>query len=277
MTCSSLRKQLQFVAVVIVTIAATLGSAGTASGQIPHNPMGALDSVSYDALSNTVTARGWAGDQDGSSAAQRVHLYVDGKGWVALGTGGFRPDVLRRHPALDGATGFSVRKVAPAGRGNHQVCAYAINQAGGSTVMIGCRTVFFAGTMVGHIDKASNFFDEKLEVQGWALDPYAVSSATKPLRVLAAGKGLGSIMISAGDYYYDTAPTDVDRPDVDRHYPNNGSHHGFDWSELTRDLFTEEMPTTACLYRLTGTTRTGRITFLETTICSPVTYIAPGN
>lgn len=252
---------------------AALGSGAALAG---HPPIGALDAVTYDASTDTIAARGWAGDQDGSATTQRVHLYVDGRGFLAISTGRSRPDVARHYPALGTTTGFSVRTQAPAGQGNHQVCAYAINQGGGPATMIGCRTVFFAGTMVGHIDKATNLYGEQVDVYGWALDPHVVSPPAQPLRVFAAQKGLGTIKVQ-DDLDYLTVLTTGDRPDVDRHYPNNGSHHGFHWSAESRNLYGSHQPTSVCLYRLLGPSTPGLVLFQETAICSAVTFIPPGN
>ena len=157
--------------VALAATVATFGPVGSASAQTgstsatsAHQPVGALDSVNYDEATNTIAVRGWAADQDGTSATQRVHLYVDGKGFLAIGTGQARPDVARHYPALGATTGFSVRTRAPADRGNHEVCAYAINQGGGTATKIGCRTDFFSGTIVGHIDKATNLHGEQVNV-----------------------------------------------------------------------------------------------------------------
>jgi hypothetical protein len=177
--------RLSKIALVVAVVVGTFGFAGVASATaLGHNPIGALDSVTYDEATNTVAVKGWAGDQDGNPAKQRVHLYVDGKGFLAISTGGARPDVARRYPALGATTGFSVSTRAPADRGNHQVCAYAINQGGGENALIRCRTVYFDGTfdgtIIGHIDSAYDQFGDSSIANGWALDPYVVSSAAKP-------------------------------------------------------------------------------------------------
>ena len=90
--------------------------------------------------------------------------------------------------------------------------------------------------------------------------------------MFAAQPGLGTIRVK-GDLYDLTAPTTGDRPDVDRVYPNTGSHHGFQWQAAVRDLAGDQKPTTICIYQYLQNAGPGYFLFQETNICSAVTLI----
>jgi hypothetical protein len=98
-------------------------------------PVGSLDAVV--GVAGGVSVRGWAWDRDTRDAIA-VHVYIGSRGSV-LTTGTSRPDVERLNPGAGASRGFDA--VVPDARGAQTVCAYAIDSAGGSNPLLGCRTV----------------------------------------------------------------------------------------------------------------------------------------
>jgi hypothetical protein len=106
-------------------------------------PIGNLDSATVSGT--TVTATGWALDQDSPTAALRVHVYVDGKSttaWKIWADRG-RADIELQYPEAGADHGFQLDlDLSSLPRGDHQVCAWAINILGGSSnTKLPCRTV----------------------------------------------------------------------------------------------------------------------------------------
>ncbi|MEJ5254418.1 MAG: S8 family serine peptidase [Acidimicrobiales bacterium] len=106
------------------------------------NPFGTLDSAIGGPAS--ITTAGWAIDPDTTNPVQ-IHLYVDGI-WRAATTANLtRPDVGAAYPAYGNNHGWHTT-IGPLSPGQRQLCAYAINQATGTTnPLIGCRTVTVPG------------------------------------------------------------------------------------------------------------------------------------
>ena len=103
--------------------------------QVPDtSPFGALDLVAP--APGGVAVAGWAIDPDTAQPID-VHIYVDGQGF-ALTADQQRPDVGNAYPDAGPAHGFDAS--IPASPGTHNVCAYAINVAGGANHLLGCRT-----------------------------------------------------------------------------------------------------------------------------------------
>lgn len=106
---------------------------------VSATPFGALDEVTRSGSS--VTARGWAIDNDTTSATN-VRLLVDG---VQVGQGlaqGPRGDLAVVFPAYGGGHGFSM-SASGLGPGPHEVCVQAVNATGtpGGDRLLGCRLV----------------------------------------------------------------------------------------------------------------------------------------
>ncbi len=97
-------------------------------------PIGNVDAVSTSG--SRLTVSGWALDPD-TTASIPVHVYVDGRAALAVSANGARPDVDRAY-GKGAAHGFvASTAVAP---GPHRVCVYAIDSAGGTNPLLGCRT-----------------------------------------------------------------------------------------------------------------------------------------
>jgi peptidoglycan hydrolase-like protein with peptidoglycan-binding domain len=98
-------------------------------------PFGALDAVT--AGTGSFTASGWALDPD-TTLPIRVHLYVDGHATLSLSAATPRLDVGRIFGKGANHGYVATVKAIP---GTHQVCAYAIDSAGGANPRIGCKNV----------------------------------------------------------------------------------------------------------------------------------------
>lgn len=99
------------------------------------SPLGSLDGVTVSG--DSVTVSGWAADPDTPSPIA-VHVYVGSSGH-ALVADRLRPDVGSAYPVFGDSRGF-VGSV-PIAAGAHNVCVYAIDNTGGSNVLLGCRRI----------------------------------------------------------------------------------------------------------------------------------------
>lgn len=171
---------------------------------VTATPVGNLEAASP--VTGGLLVQGWSVDPD-TADATRVHVYVDGRFAAQAVADGARPDVAAGRPGYGAAHGYAVR--VPAAPGLHQVCAYAINQAGGgSNATLGCRTVTVSGTPFGAVDRATRS-GGTVRVQGWALDP--VRAAGTQVHVYVDGVGRGILDVTGA------------RPDVAAAYPGYAS------------------------------------------------------
>ncbi len=132
------------------------------------SPFGSFDSVV--SKPGEVGVNGWAIDPDTSSPIA-VHVYVDNIG-TAITAGNARSDLGTLYPASGPNHGFSA--TIPTTGGFHNVCAYAINVAGGANVSLGCKLVIIpGGSPYGSLDMARGVPGGVL-VGGWAIDPDTV-------------------------------------------------------------------------------------------------------
>jgi hypothetical protein len=157
----------------------------------PRDPIGSVDVIR--AAPGILSIAGWVGDPDASGEALDVHLYVDGRRYVAAPNGVPRPDVAAVFPAVGGTTGFDL--TLPAVPGPHSLCVYGINTgAGHNNTTLGCRDVVVPGAQPGdHDPKGSLDVASVLGAAGptlstfagWAFDPDAPDATTTiRLRVL---------------------------------------------------------------------------------------------
>lgn len=181
-----------------------LGCTDVAVG--PWDPAGNVDSVR--ASDGWLTASGWAFDWD-STEPVVVHAYVDGVRHITLANAP-SPAVERAFPGAGGHRAFSVRvRVGP---GAHEVCLYALNVGGGSTLSMGCSTVKMdASAPAGSLDAAVPG-GGGVTVSGWAFDWDAAGPV--PVHVYVGGTGVA---------------TQADRPSplVERAFPGAGDHRAF--------------------------------------------------
>ncbi len=216
------RKTLSILACGVLAAGTMLVGAGIAAAA---SPIGHLDGVRYDVKYNTIDVYGWAGDADAGTAAIRIHVYIDGSGAQAVSTGLDRPDVAAAHPNLGTHTGFYADPAQPPGRGQHNVCVYAINVASGANLSLGCRSVqvTWPTALTGHIDHIGVDPGDPSQriATGWALDPKDAVSPTQFVLVRTSGPS------SDNGFSYLEGSAGSSRPDVDHAYPHNGHNHGF--------------------------------------------------
>ncbi len=96
------------------------------------SPYGSFDSAVGGA--GSVTVRGWTIDPD-TAGPIRVDFYVDGRGAASMQADQTRADIGKAFPAYGTDHGFSGTinlGAVKIGAGKHQICAYAINVAGGA-------------------------------------------------------------------------------------------------------------------------------------------------
>jgi SpoIID/LytB domain protein len=192
---------------------------GCGSVVVAATPIGNLESARP--TGNGVQVSGWAIDRSRAGATD-VHIYVDGR-YAAQGTANLaRPDVGNAYAAYGPNHGFDF--TAPAGNGTHQVCAYAIDDAG-TNPSIGCRSVTIQrGDAIGSLDAVRRLNPADpyhVQLRGWALDQDTTASI-KVHAYIDAPYPDGTFVAEG------TASTS--RPDVGRAYPGMGDQHGFDFS-----------------------------------------------
>jgi hypothetical protein len=169
-------------------------------------PVGRLDNAARGP--NILGVQGWALDPD-TTRPIIVHVYVDGRGVAATVANLSRPDVGRGYPGYGSAHGFAANVAVT--RGDHTICAYAINQYNGrGNPGLGCRVV--RNTPFGSLDVATPG-PGGLAVTGWAIG----RDTTDPIRVHLYFNG----------HIVTSTPAGYARPDIGRTYPTYGANHGF--------------------------------------------------
>ncbi len=172
-------------------------------------PLGNLDAVVPSP--GKIALWGWSFDPDTLTQIP-VHLYIDGQLVAALAATEARPDVQAVFPAYGGAHGYSA--LVPLSAGQHTVCTYGINSAGGGgNTKLGCKTVTVPnGDPVGHLDGVA--YSNQVVVWGWAADP-KVPTAPVLVHIYVDG-----VLTTLG-------PATLPRPDVANVFPAFGAAHGF--------------------------------------------------
>jgi hypothetical protein len=170
------------------------------------DPVGVVDVVQVSP--GTVRVAGWAFDPDSHDPID-VHIYLDSTGHSRRAEVE-RPDVGAAF-GQGSQHGFDVQ-LPPATDGPSDVCAYAINVALGSNVLLGCRRVVTSLSPVGHLDSVGRR-PGGVGFSGWALDPDAWRAVDVHLYVGATGTN---------------GTASVSRPDVGQAFPLYGPDHGFD-------------------------------------------------
>ncbi len=212
-----IRPVLAVLAVALVSSITVASPAHAAGG---HDPFGAVDLVSPDGKYDVMSVFGWVIDPDFAVGENNVALYVDGRGIAWFPTGRSRPDVQAVYPAHGGDNGFYASFPNPS-RGQHELCAYAINRGAGGNTLIRCTpfVVTVAADLVGHIDRILRTSPTTYVADGWVLNAGDAVSPT-PFWLLPPGNTSPPLAAASGS-------AGLDRPDVDAVYPHNGTHHGF--------------------------------------------------
>ncbi len=176
------------------------------------SPVGAFDTAV--AADGAIRVSGWAIDPDLAGAAE-VHVYIDSAG-TALRANIARSGLSATYPAYGDGHGFAA--LLPAGIGQHQVCAHAINVGVGSNALLGCQTVSVATQTdlgrapIGSYDSLA-LSGSTATARGWALDP----DTSNPIVIQVSVNGVKQ-----------DATASASRPDVAAAYPSAGAAHGFE-------------------------------------------------
>ncbi len=193
---------------VTATLLALLAPpAGAVTG---HNPVGAVDSVTVAPATGMITVTGWAADVDDPTDPLRVEIHDNGPYAIAVIARTYRPDVSVAVPKVGAYHGFTVRFAAKTGL--HQVCAIALNHAGGVNTQVGCRTVRVSNDPVGALESAPQQ-PGGLLVTGYALDPNVAGPVL--VRTYLDGR------------YAAGGQAAIGRPGLQTGYPSAGVNRGF--------------------------------------------------
>lgn len=169
-------------------------------------PVGSLEAVRP--WLQAVRVLGWAIDPD-TAAADVLQITVDGAPSITVASLS-RPDVAAAFPGYGPAHGFDA--IIPAANGQHAVCAYALNIAGGgSTALLGCETVV-VGSPFGSVERVVSG-PRNARVSGWVIDPDTPASTSVHVYVNGVAVAI---------------PASQVRADVGTAFPGFGDNHGFD-------------------------------------------------
>ena len=182
-------------------------SLGCRTVVIAGEPSGALDSATV--VTGGAQIGGWAIDPDTLSPIP-VHVYVDGVYATQFTASSRRTDLAGPYPRYGNDHGFT--GFVPTTGGTHQICAYGINIAIGSTnTPLGCRSVTVSGQALGGWGRASAG-PGGIAVAGWAFDP---ETRDATIAVTVDGQSRPAVA------------TTTSRPDVTNAYPTVPGDHGF--------------------------------------------------
>jgi cell wall-associated NlpC family hydrolase len=189
-----------------VTVPPPVSSTPTGTEIAAHSPIGALEKVS--ANGNTVTLTGWAADPD--NLAQPLKILAGHDGSPATVTSAkvvSRPDIALSQHVGDNQ-GYSV--TITLSTGNHLVCAAATNiDIGVNRQLGGCLKLYVGYTAAqiaahspsGALEAARTQSATNLGVRGWASDP---DNRAVSIKVVAYLDGAAAV----------TATASIPRPDL---------------------------------------------------------------
>jgi hypothetical protein len=157
-----------------------------------------------------VRVAGWAIDPSSPRAVINVALYSDGHPVATVAANGNRPDVAAANAGAGPLHGYGASTSIT--EGSHAICVRAINVGPGADRTLGCWTMSFQYSPVGHLDMVSAAGGH-VRLGGWTFDP------DSPGTVLTAYVSIDGAR---------TAITaNESRPDVASAYPAAGALHGF--------------------------------------------------
>lgn len=176
---------------------------------VESTPFGALDLALR--APGGVRVVGWAIDRDRTSSIE-VQIYANGAFIASIAAADNRADVERLVPGFGPLHGFDT--ILAIGAGSQRVCAYGIDQAGGSSNrLLGCRSLVIESSPIGALDSVITGASQ-IRVTGWALDP----DTGAPIDVHVYANGAGVAAVSAN----------LARSDILRLFPAYGAEHGYD-------------------------------------------------
>jgi hypothetical protein len=179
-----------------------------------NNPVGGINEMNINASRDGLFIRGFVFDADADPSVPTVaDVWVNGAFRTGVVANDPRPDVQAAYPGQGPNHGFHAQIAL--GQGISNVCVYGVNVGGGSTVLLGCRSIenVLPGTNpVGYIDSAIRTGDNAT-IQGWTFD----ADSKSPIVVDAWVNGTYRSSVVANQL----------RPDVKAAYPQQSDSHGF--------------------------------------------------
>ncbi|MFC4222936.1 hypothetical protein [Lysinibacter cavernae] len=201
------------------------------------SPMGAVEAVTPTLNKATVT--GWAFDPNTTGPID-VHMYIGGT-YDSTGRWGGSTSaklsnayVQKNYPNMGANHGFSftLSNITKA----EQVCLYAINVGAGSNQLISCQSVGpRTGPPFGNYESLTRS-GLTATAKGWAIDP----DTAGPIQIHAYLNGVAGVGTWGGQ-----TTANVNRPDVQRVYPEYGAGHGF-----VMNIGIRPGTTSVCLYTI---------------------------
>jgi len=174
------------------------------------DPVGSFDGV-WQAGPGQIRVAGWALDLDSANPID-VHIYAGTLG-TAITANLFRPDIGAIYVGSGNNRGFDA--VVPSPSGVQQVCAYAVNVAGGANRQIGCRTITVTGSPIGSIDGFSSK-PGSVVITGWVAVP---------------GDPAPTATITVDGVVVAQVARNIARPDVANLFPWAGGTAGY-WAQI---------------------------------------------
>ena len=183
---------------------------GCKSVLLTGQPVGNVNSVAQKG--NVVTLTGWSFDYDAPDTPLTVVARVNGALAGTVPSTIMRPRINAAFHGT-GPHGFTITVRIPAGTST--VCIYALNKGPGSTARPGCRVLQLRTAPLGRIDSVTVQGSQAV-VTGWAFD---FNNTAQSIGVVLKRNGRQVA----------SAPTALDRPDVNRAWSVTG-RHGFSYT-----------------------------------------------
>lgn len=191
--------------------------------QTSHNPAGAIDGVTGE--TGSVTVSGWAFDEDALSEALDIHVYIGGPAGSGapcyiIKANKERADVSNVYPEAGKYHGYN-ETLETDRTGTQDIYIYAINKGGGYNTLLGYKTVIIKklNHPTGEYESAAGGAGS-VNVKGWAYDADDVSRALD-IHVYIGGES-GSPNAEGHSISANKKCTDVENV-----YPGVGNYHGF--------------------------------------------------
>jgi len=179
-----------------------------------NNPVGGINEMNIVSTRDALFIRGFVFDADADPTTPTVaDVWVNGSFRTGIVANDPRPDVQAAYPSQGPNHGFHTQIAL--GEGVSNVCIYGVNVGGGSTVLLGCRSidnVLPGSNPTGTIDSTVRSGSD-VTLQGWAFDADTRSSIIVDTWV-------------NGAYRSSTVANQL-RADVKAAYPQQTDTHGF--------------------------------------------------
>ena len=171
-------------------------------------PVGGLDVV--DGQAGTIRARGWAIDPD-ELAPTDVTLQPNGNLITSARADETRSDVGAAYRSYGSDHGFNINFSSTIG--TKEVCAYAVNEGGGTNTLLGCKTVRVSARSATGLIESAVAANQSVEVSGWAM--------------VEGSRDVIDVDLYVNDQHRGTAAANRSRSDLTTTFGKAGDNHGF--------------------------------------------------